>query len=118
MNIEISEIDCVMVEDEEGVGGNPGAKSGEAADAGAGLPRPEARLRVVAEEGYQIVTRAKGRPKQAAKSTTTRSKTGASQPSREAEVSKKRRAEDALARSSDGDSTANQLEEVKSLVLR
>lgn len=45
MNIEISEIDCVMVEDEEGMGGNRGAKSGEAADladAGAELPRPEA----------------------------------------------------------------------------
>lgn len=121
MNIEISEIDCMMVEDEEGVGGTRGAKSGGAADladAGAGLPRPEARLGVVAEEGYQIVTRAKGRPKQAAKSTTTRPKTGTSQPGQEAEVSKKRRAEDALARSSDGSSTANQIEEVKSLVLR
>lgn len=72
---------------------------------------------MVAEEGYQIVTRAKGRPKQAAKNTTTRPKTGTSQPGQEAEVSKKRRAEDALARSSDGSSTANQIEEVKSLVL-
>lgn len=72
----------------------------------------------MAEEGYQNVTRTKGRPKQAAKSTTTRPKTGVFQPGREAEVSKKRRAEDALARASDRSSTANQIEEVKSLVLR
>jgi hypothetical protein len=32
MNIETSEIDYVIVEDEEGVGGNRGAKSGEAVD--------------------------------------------------------------------------------------
>lgn len=120
MNTEISEIDYVMVEDEEGVGGK-GAKSGEAvdlADAGAGLPRPGTRQGVETEEGYQIVTRAKGKPKQAAKGATTRPKPGVFQFSKEAEVSKKRRAEDALTRSSDGSSTADQIEEVKSLVLR
>jgi hypothetical protein len=55
MNIETSEIDYVIVEDEEGVGGNRGAKSGEAvdlADAGEGLPRPGTRPGVETEEGY------------------------------------------------------------------
>jgi hypothetical protein len=45
----------MIVEDEEGVGGNRGAKSGEAvdlADAGAGLPRPGTRPGVETEEGY------------------------------------------------------------------
>jgi hypothetical protein len=111
----------VIVEDEEGVGGKRGAKSGEAvdlADAGAGLPRPGTRPGVETEEGYQIVTRAKGKPKQAGKAAATRLKPGVFQSSQEAEVSKKRWAEDALTRSSGGSSTADQIEDVKSLVLR
>lgn len=64
------------------------------------------------------MTRAEGKPKQAAKAAVTALKPGVVQPSQQAEASKKRRAEDTLTRSSDGSSLEDQIEGVKSLVLR
>lgn len=76
MNIEISEIDSVMVEDDEGVEGTRARSLGKLSTSPTlvWLPRPEARQGAVVEQGYQMVTRAKGKPKQTAKAAATKIK--------------------------------------------
>lgn len=80
MNIRSSQLDC-----EDGMKralGGTGARSLGKLSTSSTLVRGcqgrrETRQGAVAEEGYQIVTRAKGKPKKAAKAAATRAKPGA-----------------------------------------
>ncbi|GIZ36537.1 hypothetical protein CKM354_000000800 [Cercospora kikuchii] len=111
--------ECIRVGGEVGAGRDaPVQYATRLADIAAGVPSPEMGERAVDEEGYQVVTGARGKKANHAATEAPRGARAVFQFKQPAEASKKRRAEEQLSEAARGRTVTEQIQSLKTLIVQ